>query len=287
MDIKELKNNIINKNINETFFVWVKNDESSNIIIRQYLNKIVNILNLDGVKYIESIDEIPDNSFVIDSNLYVLITDKWESDYTHNNLIIICNKTNNKSAINIPKLDSWQVVDYAASKVNIGIDNLTNLIKYYNDYQLFLNDIDKLSSFENTNQYTAFTSLLEDGQFNLKSNYTIWDLSTAIIKRDINGLKSILKDIEDIDVEPLGLAKVLYNNFKNILSIQSNSAITPSDLNISDKQFYVIRKFNCGFYSNSKLIDILELLTNVEYLFKYNELPLSSLIDYMIVKILE
>ena len=66
------------------------------------------------------------------------------------------------------------------------------------------------------------------------------------------------------------------NNFKTIASIQTNRNVTANDLDISDKQFYVIKKFNCGFYTNDQLINILKLLTNVEYLFKYGEISISE-----------
>jgi hypothetical protein len=51
--------------------------------------------------------------------LYILKTDKWESDETHDNCIIICNKC--KEGIKIPKLQEWQVIDYVLSKVK-GLD---------------------------------------------------------------------------------------------------------------------------------------------------------------------
>lgn len=286
-DIKKLKQSIEDKTIDNTFKLFLCSDQSSYIIAEQYYNYIANIFNL-SIKNIESINDIPDNSFVEDNNLYILKVDEWNIKDSYNNCIVICNKTKDNRAIKLPKLEDWQVVDYCASKVKgINIDSLTNLIKCYNgNYYKFINDINKLSIFNENVQYVLLQQFITDGLIDNYHCYKIWDLSTAIIKKDLVAIKSILEEIETIDVEPLGLAKILYTNFKNIVSIQTNNNITASDLGISDKQFYVIKKFNCGYYSNNSLIKILKLLTNIEYLFKYDELPINNLIDYIIVNII-
>lgn len=204
------------------------------------------------------------------------------------NCIIICKSTNDKEAIKIPSLEDWQVVDYAIHKVKgMNKQDIENLIKKYSkNYLRFINDIDKISIFNEGSQNLVYHKMVEDGMFDQISNLTIWDLSNAIIKKDTKTIAEVLKVIDYIDVEPLGLAKVLYNNFRTITSIQTNARVTAKDVGMSDKQFYVIKKYNCGFYSNDQLVKIMNLLTNIEYLFKYSELPMSSLIDYMICKIL-
>jgi hypothetical protein len=58
------------------------------------------------------------------------------------------------------------------------------------------------------------------------------------------------------------------------------------DVNMSDKQFYVTKKYNIGYYNRDQLIKIMEVLTNIEYMFKYGELPLSLVIDYLVCEIL-
>lgn len=287
MEIKELKKIIENKTIDNSFKLFLESDESSRIISNQYINEISKILNLE-IKYIDSIKDIPDSSFIEDNNLYVIICDEWSESQEHNNCIGICKKTKDNRAIKIPALNDWQVLDFSYKKLN-GLERSTvdNLIKFYNgNYFKFLNDIDKISIFNDSQQAFIFNSLLEDGQLNSTQTYTIWDLSNAIIKKDLNTIKNILKIINDLDIEALGLAKVLYNNFKTVVSIQTNSNVSANDLNISDKQFYVIKKFNCGFYTNNQLVEILKLLTNIEYLFKYGEISINDLIDYIIVKIL-
>ena len=55
---------------------------------------------------------------------------------------------------------------------------------------------------------------------------------------------------------------------------------------MSDKQFFVVKKYNCGYYNRDQLVKIMEVLTNIEYMFKYEELPISMLIDYVVCNIL-
>ena len=157
---------------------------------------------------------------------------------------------------------------------------------YSGNYFRFLNDIDKLSIFDQSIQKMLLSQMLKEGQFDTLSNLTIWDLSNAILRKDIKTIKEVLKSINYIDITPLGLAKVLYNNFKTVTSIQLNPYTTAADVDMSDKQFFVVKKYNCGYYSKEKLVSILEMLTNIEYMFKYGELPLDNLIDYMICNIL-
>ncbi len=287
MDIKELKEKLEKNDLEGlNSFVFVKTDDTSDLIIDQYVTRISKILGLNK-KIIEDLNEIPDDSFIIDDNLYILITDKWKLQ-NKDNCIIICKSTNDKEAIKIPSLEDWQVVDYAIPKVKgMNKQDIENLIKKYSkNYLRFINDIDKISIFNEGSQNLVYHKIVEDGMFDQISNLTIWDLSNAIIKKDTKTIVEVLKVIDYIDVEPLGLAKVLYNNFRTITSIQTNARVTAKDVGMSDKQFYVIKKYNCGFYSNDQLVKIMDLLTNVEYLFKYSELPMSSLIDYMICKIL-
>ena len=283
-DIKVLKKQIELQDVPSTFMVWVMENEYSEIIAKQYLDEICKIHNLE-VKRVDSLDEIPDESFIEDNNLYVIKVDKWESDMTHDNCVVICNKGD---GIKFPKLEDWMLVDLALAKLpGINRQDIEWLITIYNgNYWRFLNDIDKLSVFDKGSQNIMFNQMIDDHQYDSLSSITIWDLSNSILKKDLKTVKEVLRVIEYVDIDPLGLAKVLLNNFRNILNIQLNPMCKAKDVNMSDKQFFVVKKYNIGYYNRDQLIHIMKVLTNVEYMFKYGELPLSMLIDYLICKIL-
>ena len=67
-DIKVLKKQIELQDVPSTFMVWVMENEYSEIIAKQYLDEICKIRNLE-VKRVDSLDEIPDESFIEDNNL--------------------------------------------------------------------------------------------------------------------------------------------------------------------------------------------------------------------------
>lgn len=75
MEIKELKEQIENKTIDNSFKLFLCKDESSYIIVEQYCNEIAKIFNLN-IKNIESFNEIPDESFIEDNNLYIIKVDE-------------------------------------------------------------------------------------------------------------------------------------------------------------------------------------------------------------------
>lgn len=283
MTISDLKKKLETRTIDNSFKVFISQAKSSEIIINQYIHEIALILNL-RVKMIESINEIPDESFIEDDNLYVIKTDKWDSNDSHDNCIVVCNSASD--GIKFPKLEDWMIIDYVIPKVQ-GLDKscLDELLTVYGDnYFRFLNDIDKIKIFNQSEQRDLLNQMIEDGLG--VSQLTIWDLSNGIIKRDFNLVSSVLNVIDLIDVEPLGLLTTLYKNFKNIMTIQMKQNCTAEDLGISDKQFFVIKKYSCGHYSNKQLIDILQMLSGLEYKWKYEGLEYNQMVDYIICKTL-
>lgn len=285
-NLKELKSVIENNQYNGDMIIFKLEDNESGLIATQYIDKISKDKNLE-VLYIDSISEIIDSPFIEDNNLYVIHDDKFNDKKTHKNTIVICNDTDLDCYI-IPKLENWQVCDFVKSNLVKGMNSkdIEWLQTQYNNYYKFINDISKISVFDKKDQQDIFEEFLTDGVFKDSTSLNIWDLSNALIKKDVNLAKEVLKLIKYIDVEPIGLLTVNYKNFKNILSIQLNSRCTAKDLGITDKQFYVIKKYNCGVYSNDKLKKIFEFLTDLEYKYKYYGLKQSELIDYMICNIL-
>ena len=285
MNIEKLKSNIESGLEDTRFMIWEMSDDYSEVIAHQYIHKLSDLWGLD-IKYIDDINEIPDDSFIEDTNLYVIKTDKWESTQSHSNCIIICKKS--KEGIKFPKLVDWQVLDYATAKLP-GIDkqDIEWLLSIYGgNYFKFLNDIDKISVFEKGMQKLIFNQMLEDGQFDINESLTLWDLSNAIIKKDIKMIREIMKIVKYLDISPFGLTTTLLNNFNIILNIQTNSRCTAKDVGVSDKQFFVIKKYNIGYYSEKQLLNILKVLSSVEYMFKFDEFPLELVIDYIVCEAL-
>ena len=302
MDIKDLKNKIETNTLDDSFLVLELEDITSLIIVKQYIERISKNKGLN-IKYIDSIDEIQDDSFVVDDNLYVIsmlggykdykwVINEWKDPREHNNCIVICGKSD--KGIKIPKLVDWNIVDYLSKRLSgltkNDIEWLVN--KYRGDYrepplyQRLLNDTDKISIFDKDEQKEIFNELIDDGSFDTLSTYTIFNLSDGILSRDLSLVTSVYLIKDYIDCDPLPLWTILYKNFKNIVLIENNRNITAKDLGMSDKQFFVMKKYKTGHYKKDELIKIMTMLTNIEYLYKFGGLSVNQLIDYLIIKIM-
>ena len=284
MDIKSLKTKIENNDLDDSFMLW-KCLPGSELVVSQYLKKIAENKHL-VLKYIDSIDEIVGDSFLKDINLYVFLSKKYNEKYNNNNLIVICEETKNTDAIVFPKLEAWQVVDFAKSFLpGVNIEMLNELIKGYSEYQLFISDMEKLAIFDEEDQNYLVDDLFD--QLSITPTLTVFDLSNALLRHDIKLAREVLKVKDRIDLTPMHLLTILLNNVKKVLDIQlGGNNVRASDLGISDKQFFVIKKYNCGIYSNAKLISIYETLLDIENKFKFKELEVCDIIDYIVCKIL-
>ena len=101
----------------------------------------------------------------------------------------------------------------------------------------------------------------------------------------MNTIVDILKNINNIDIEPYGVLTLLLKQFRTIIDIQMNPKASAESLNMPPKQFYAI-KMNCGRFDNNKLIDIYEKLTSIDLMLKSGELDNNKIIEYLLINIL-
>lgn len=291
MQIKELKELVENNKYKGEELIFNLAGESSRLIVNQYIHKIALDNNLT-IKYISSEDEIQtadEFSLFDDLNkyLYIMVVDELTDVKYYNNLIYICNKTKQSTAIKIPTLLDWQVEDYIMQQASgLDINDAKQLVSVYKDnYTKLFSDLTMLCTFEPAIQKNILMQLTADSYFDDIYTVNIFDLSNAIIKKDKNKVERYLSYIDNSDITPLGLHKILYNNFSYILAIQTSKNCTAAMLGLKDKQFAAI-KYNCNHYTNEQLVRILLMLTNIEYKFKYCGVSMDDLVKYMIYKIL-
>ena len=159
---------------------------------------------------------------------------------------------------------------------------------------------------EQMEYYLSDTNLSKDTFFHQKISsdvngyvdlnpLTIFNFTNALLKKDYNSLKSILSDLENIDVEATGVVTIMIKNLKNIIDVQINPKNTASSLGLTPKQFAAV-KYNVGKFRNDQLINMFEFLTEVDYRLKNGELTLdetndmltrnNKLVDYITVNLL-
>lgn len=304
MTLKDLKNQIENKNIELKFSIYKYTD---NLFLPfHYIKEIKKVLNCE-IEFIENLNSYLNRSkdiFTIqdksDENLLnIFIVDNFEECKKElikaNNLIIICKTMSSEVEefftpyITVfPKLEKWQIKEYVYS-YGEGIDSkkldsLIELCKW--DIYRIENELSKIKIFSVNERKYKFNEFIENGIFNDLSNHNIFDFSNAILKKDINSLSALYTEIEKIDCEPLGLVTILYNNLKTIISIQLDPSITAEKLGIPSNRFWSIKKNNCGYYTKTQLIKSFELITSIDKKLKTGEITSDIIVDYIVCHML-
>ena len=269
-----------------------------------YINEICK--NFDfSVSYVDSLSDIDTNSDDIFGEPNELLSDliifntnlvdfSDEILYNRDNIIVITNKIDKASkkfygdlVIEIPKLADWQVKDMVYSFAK-GVDtkNLDWMIHNCSgDVNRLYQESLKLKIFDEQERNNLFNEMLEDGAFNDISSNTVFNFTNSVLKKDINSLKNIYEEIDNIDVNDFGLLSILYNNFLNVVNIQMGINPTAESLGMKQGQFNAIR-YNCGYYSNNQLVNIIRMLTDIDRRVKVGEFPTNIMRDYLILNIL-
>lgn len=303
MTIETLKTNLDNKTLDD-FYIFFNLETS--FLSNQYVDAIAQARGLKLI-YIDNLRSlIPDKNDIFGSAetvdascLYVYKIDKFEDKDLQikdiKNLIIVCNKIDDETKelflpyiIEMPKLESWQIKDYVYSLADgVSTNKLDWLINISNNdiYRLH-NEISKLNLFSIKEREYLFDLMVEEDAFIDLSNYVIFDLTNAILQKDIKKIRYMLEAVHSWDCEPLGLQTLLTNNFRNVLAVQLAPNSPPEKLGLSPKQVYAIRKNNTGYYSRDQLVEIFELISSCDYKMKNGDLSNDMLIDYMILNIL-
>lgn len=295
-----LKKQIEAKKVTDSLIIF--NYTDNDFICVQYIKAIAKIKQ-KAIYYLESLDSLfqvnifgetdyDENALQVFRCVELLELD--ERIKQKQNLIIVASKidksikeTYSEYIYDVPKLESWQIKDYVYSTQQpIAQDKLNLLIdKCHENIYRIDSELSKLNVFSNQEKPSAFNDFVIDGVFSDISKYNIYNLTNAIIKHDINALKLVYIEKDNIDIEPIGVVTLLLNSFRDIIRLQLDPRLTPETSGIAKNKFYAI-KYNCGIYSNAKLIEIFKLLCDMDKRIKTGTIDVSRIVDYLIIKIL-
>lgn len=305
MTLQDLKEQIENNSIKNTFVIF-KCDNT--FIPHQYMHQISRVLS-KPINYIEDLNSLSNKSINIfsdyiedDEFLRVHHTDTFDcygnfhsrNLWEENNLIIICKKLEKETlslygdyVIEVDPLEHWCIKDYLYSILD-GVDHkyidwlMENCNYDINRLQL---EAEKLLIFNENERNIVFNEMLEDNAFADITNKTIFDFTDAVVKKDINRLRTVYEDIENIDIEDIGVVTVLYQNFKKLLQVWMSANPTPQSTGLNSKQIYAINKLP-RVWNESALVENLSLLTSIDFRIKNGTIPVNILRDYLVVNIL-
>ena len=146
------------------------------------------------------------------------------------------------------------------------------------------NELSKIQGFGKTQRKFIFKQMLSEGAFNDLSQYGIFHLTNAIQSKNIDEIGKILST--NIEIEPLALISLLYQNFRKMLVVWFDKNPTPDSTGLKSNQIWAIRNLPRN-YTKEQLIQIFKFST-------FGKLPcfndksklVKNLNNYVIGKIL-
>lgn len=270
MDIKQLKEKIINNQIDDSPLILKYADNK--YICYQYANEIAKNRNLK-VLYISQLADITEDDalFEVENEyLYIYDVEKLKENITseNKNVIVISKSVPDNLSIDyvdIPNLVAWQIEDFVKYRLpGLSIEQVKWLCEIAkNDIFRIDQECRKIEIFSEPMQKIIFDQLNQENAYCDLNSLTIFNFTNAVMKKDLVTIHAVLADLKWIDIEGSGLITIFHKQFKNVIDIQMNPKATASTLDMNPKQFNAIR-YNCGYYTNEELVNIFEFLTELD-----------------------
>lgn len=285
MKLKDLKYKIKSKSYISLPLIF--NAYNNDFLVNTYLYGIEQNMRLNAtyVRNIQEINDIVSSIFYDESYLFIYKADKdvliKRDELETDKIIIIYEEKSPKETdieqVDFCKLENWMIEEYAFSLLPGLNKQETNwLCKVCNyDIERISLECQKLKIFEPKEQEELFNLIIkENGYYDLSCN-GLYDLNNSIIKKDILGIKSVIKDLDTIDLNSISLISILLKNFFNIINIQMSKNIDANTLEITEKQFKAL-KYNINKYSNDRLIHIYKFLNSMDNKLKNGYLDIGN-----------
>lgn len=296
MTLMELKNFINNGTMPSDFMIFVSKD--NNFLLTQYVEAIGKLAN-GGITKINSIYEPQQSSIAlltaVPDTVNVLKVDTFDEraeDYSQfENTIVVCEQVDKNIAKNVdsyiikfPKLEEWQIFDYAKTLCpSLDDDDILWLVKVTNnDIDRVLNELAKVSIFDKNEQKAIFSSIRFDQHTDL---YTadLFTIVNALVEGDMPVLFEFLRHNGYDDLEPVMLANRAFTSLKNILLVSQNPGLTAEDCGVSAGQFKFL-KYKYRSLNIDAVRQKIKFLTNFDLALKTSKLDLSKrdMLNYLI-----
>ena len=300
MNLKDLKGLIESKQPLPTLIIF---KGIHTFIANQYVNAMLQNLNVE-LEYVDSLESMQSKEldiFAIEQTIPTLRlyrTDNLEYTsvdlYSDKPLVIIAKKIDKdvesqykSNIIELVELEEWQIKDYLYSILD-GVDRelIDWLIKRFNcNIDRLQLEADKLLIFEPNERNIILNQMIQENAFSDTVQDNIFDFTDSIVKKDLNRLINIYRNINVIDIENIAVHIIMYKNFIKLLQVWLSNNPTTQSTGLSSNQIYAISKLP-RVWSADSLVSIVEFLTGIDYNVKVGNLPVPLLRDYIVVNIL-
>lgn len=300
MTIVELKQAILDKTLSNDFLILVCPENY--FIANQYIEAICqnNCLELNPINSIfepsrSAMSIITDNT----TNLNILKIDTFDEvaeDYSiFQNTVVICKQVDKRIeeatkqyCVLIPKLEAWQLSDYInVHCTGLDQDECDFLVRASNnDIYKIDNEVNKLELFDAKEQKLILSNLrfTRDTDFVSIPSY---DLTDAIIKKDIKKLGYCIYYRNNCDFEPTGIITQLLKKYTSMLYLSTNSGLSLAQLKISSGQAYYLKK-DAALYTVDELRRKIKFVTSFDQKLKFGKIDIdkANQIDYIIANLM-
>ena len=296
MTLIDLKNFINNKVVPSDFMVFVSKE--CPFLANQYV-KTLGELSIGGINKINSIYEPQQSSIMLLATptealnvLYIDTFDERSEDYTQfENTIVVCEQVSKDIAKNVekyiikfPKLTDWQIFDYAKTICPIiDTEDLQWLVNATDcDIERVLNELDKVSLFDKSEQKEVFSAIRFDPQSDLYKA-DLFNIVNALVAGDSAVLFDFIKHDGYEIHEPVVLANRTLSSLKNIILIARNPQLTAAELGVSPGQYNFIKNRYRSLNIEAVKYKI-KFLSNFDLLLKTSQLDLDKrdMLSYLI-----
>lgn len=300
MDIKKLKENILNNSLTDDFLVLVC--EENFFVANQYVSKICQNRFCQET-YVEELVNQENSAlsliFDFSNSLNVLKTDVFDlfyNDYSQfKNNIVICNKVDKKIEsqlsdyiVKVPKLLDWQIKDFMRLTCkDLEEDEINWLYEVTSgDIYKIENELDKIKLYTGKKQREILNELKYDEYSDLYK-ISSFNLSEAILKRNMLTISEYLRHISTVEIDPFSIIGLLISNYRKILFINFNSGLNAEQLKMTPKQINAIKYYYRDISENT-VVNSLKFLTSIDKQIKTGKLDLEKkeLIEFIICSLL-
>ena len=296
MTLIELKNFINNSIVPSEFLIFIR--KNNNFLVNQYITALGKLA-VGGLNKITSIYAPQQSSLAIltapEGALNVLTVETFDEraeDYTQfENTIVVCDQIDKsiiKSVadhiVDFPKLEEWQIFDYA-KMICPGLDDedISWIIKVTNsDIERILNELDKVVLFDKADQKAVFNSIRFDPQTDLYE-VDLFNIVNALVEGNTRVLYDFLSHNDCESLEPVVLANRALTSIKNIILVTQNLALTATDCGISASQYKFIQRTYRSLNIDAAK-EKLKFLVNFDLALKTSKLDVSKrdMLNYLI-----
>ena len=302
MELWELKDRISNNTI-PNFLIFTGPELG---LMDIYINQIAKILEtkpkrVDNVTTVVSSSKIfsltPGNKYSIVRGDKSLLTSEKLQEKVKNlkdYLVVIYDTIDKRSKlykdfeeniVNFNYMDEKTLISLLSRKVNLTKENLEWLIKACGyDYARCLLEIEKLNLFDE-DKNKLLDEFRRDGVIHSEIGDVIFQFIDAVMTRKKATAWKLYELLKLKGESNIKIISLLYTNFKALLSVQfcreptvENTGLTPYQININ--------KHRKGIYKDYELLDIIKLLSKVDYDIKNGIIEESISIEFLLVKLL-